>query len=136
LSTYQGLEKLVLDLIPFNLEEVKEKYVEVARLHNKTLKYIGLQKNAISNDFMQYLCEQIAAENIIDMVELTHMKDNKDIDWVRYFKSLNLLAQNSKKIVTVILNGYQIESQQKAIQEYLEKDSPMINLNVRNDSGK
>mmetsp|Transcript_6611 Transcript_6611/g.5915 ORF Transcript_6611/g.5915 Transcript_6611/m.5915 type:complete len:86 (-) Transcript_6611:32-289(-) len=85
---------------------------------------------------MQYLCEQIAAENIIDMVELTHMKDNKDIDWVRYFKSLNLLAQNSKKIVTVILNGYQIESQQKAIQEYLEKDSPMINLNVRNDSGK
>jgi len=33
LSMYQGLEKLVLELLVFDLEQVKEKYVEVVRHH-------------------------------------------------------------------------------------------------------
>jgi len=65
-----------------------------------------LPKNHISNDFMQYLCEQIAPGNRIEVVELTHMKENKDIKWVGYMRSLNILAQNSNQIVTLIMNAY------------------------------
>jgi len=57
LATYTGLEKLVLDLLTFDLEEQKDVLMNVLRIHVKSLRHLSFARNKIRNEFMQYICE-------------------------------------------------------------------------------
>ncbi len=59
---YSGLQKLVLDLIHFDLEENKEAIISVLRTHAKHLRHLSLARNKITNDFLHRICEVLAAE--------------------------------------------------------------------------
>jgi hypothetical protein len=105
-QTYQGLEKLVLDLLVFDLEAQKEMLIGVLKHHSKSLRHLSLARNKISNAFLQFICEQLSADNRIEYVDLRYLKETKDTNWVTVFKSIALLTHSSKKNVTVCIAGY------------------------------
>jgi hypothetical protein len=106
-QTYLGLEKLVLDLLVFDLEAQKEMLIGVLKLHSKSFRHLSLARNKISNDFLQFICEQLSADNRIEYVDLRYLKETKDTNWVTALKSIALLTHSSKKNVTVRITGYQ-----------------------------
>jgi hypothetical protein len=109
LEQYVGLEKLVLDLIHFDLEENKEAILTVLRTHAKTLRHLSLARNKISNDFLQRICEVLAQEpdNKIESVDLKYLKETKEVDWIKILRSVALIGSNKKKNVTITLTSYQ-----------------------------
>jgi hypothetical protein len=51
-ATYKGLERLELQLTPFELEPHKEVLANICRIHFATLKYFSLAKNKVTNALM------------------------------------------------------------------------------------
>jgi len=63
LLSYQGLEKLGLELLMFDLDDVKEDLFHILSLHATTLKTLLLGRNKVSNEFMKDLCNAIKDYN-------------------------------------------------------------------------
>ena len=106
LEQYLGLEKLVLNLLSFYLDEYKETIVKVMRLHRATLRYISFSRNKVTNGFIEYLCSQLSNDNKIEAVDLKYLKETKDTNWVSILKSIAALTHSSKRNITVTLTGY------------------------------
>lgn len=105
--TYKGLEKLGLELLSFDLEEVKDDFFGILRNHNASLKHLLLGRNKISNALMEEMCNEIKELNVIETLDLTHLKEANKIDWQKYLSSIALLSVNRPgKPVRVILSDY------------------------------
>ena len=57
LSTYQGLNKLGIELVVFELDTNKEAILNVLKIHAPTLRHISFAKNKCTNAFMKFICE-------------------------------------------------------------------------------
>lgn len=57
LVTYKGLKRLVLELLSFDIEEVKDKYMEILQVHSDSLTHLSLARNKVSNSFMKTVCD-------------------------------------------------------------------------------
>ena len=57
LLSYCGLRTFNLELISFDIESVKELYVDILKKHSETLTHISLARNKISDVFIKYLAE-------------------------------------------------------------------------------
>ena len=130
MTKYLGLETLVLDLIPFDIEEIKDLLIEVCKVHRASLTHLSIARNKISAEFLRGLCEQIAEGNNITFVDMIHMKDNKNMKWEEALRSISLLSTVSRKTITVKYAEYQAHNETKAIHAYLEKEMPLLDLNV------
>lgn len=132
LEKYVGLQKLVLDLIQFDLEENKELIFTVLRTHAKTLRHLSLARNKMTNEFLNRICEVLAHEedNVLEHFDLRYLKETKDINWVQILKSISTIGQKKKRNVTVTITSYQTYAMTKEIQEYLEKETPYLEINM------
>jgi len=90
--SYNHLNKLGLELLSFDIEEVKEEFFQIIRTHYKTLKTLLLGRNKISNAFMKDMCNSIKELNNIELIDLTHLKEVSKIDWKDYLESLSMLS--------------------------------------------
>jgi len=52
MATYQGLERIGLELVVFDLEENKDTILNVLKTHAATLKVLSFAKNKCTNAFM------------------------------------------------------------------------------------
>lgn len=65
LISYQGLEVLILELVSFDLENNKEKLLDILVKHSQTLRIISLSRNKVTSKLIEYLCEGIKESNNI-----------------------------------------------------------------------
>jgi Pyruvate/2-oxoacid:ferredoxin oxidoreductase gamma subunit len=104
---YVGLEKIVLDLLQFDIEEQKEVVKIVLRTHAKTLRHLSFARNKVSNAFIEDVCQVLAGEeNILEHIDFKYLKETKDINWVAILKSVAMIGARSKRDVTVTLTSY------------------------------
>jgi len=106
LTTYQGLEKLGLELVPFDLEEQKEMILNVMKLHSATLRHVSFAKNKTTVAFMNYICEGMSCMSNIESIDLKHLKEAKTVDWTKMLASIAQLSNTTKRNVQVSLSGY------------------------------
>jgi hypothetical protein len=74
LTRYSGLELLSIELTPFDLAEVMEDYINVLKIHSTTLRHISLSKNKIPKSIMEEIKKEISPWNVIDRIDLLHIK--------------------------------------------------------------
>ena len=90
---YEHLHKLGLELLNFEIEDVKDELFQIIRIHHRTLHNLLLGRNKISNAFMREMCNAIKEMNEIHEIDLTHLKEANKIDWKDYLDSLSLLSE-------------------------------------------
>jgi hypothetical protein len=98
-SLYQGLIKFGISLVEFDLEAQKEHIAKIMVNHAATLRHISFAKNKVTGTFLKFVCEAVAEYNVVEVFDLRHLKEVKNIDWVEYLKSIALLSKNSNRIV-------------------------------------
>lgn len=132
LITYDSLNRLGLELLAFDIDEVKDKLFDILRMHHRTLKTLLLGRNKVSNQFMKDLCNAIKELNTIEEIDLTHLKEANKIDWKDYLESISLLATNRpNNPIKIIISDYQTRSKQKTILDYLSDHRPNVEINYR-----
>jgi len=107
LCVYKGLKKLCLELLCFDLNSHVDLLVEVINTHGASLNYLSFSKNKIADDFMEKLCFRIAAESRINYIDLKHLKEAKNVDFVALLRNLAKTTMNKDHLLTVSLSGYQ-----------------------------
>ena len=105
-NTYQGIDKLGLELVSFDLEENKEVLLGALKIHSGSLTKLSFAKNKVTNSFMTYICDGLAQMNNIEMIDLKHLKEAKNVNWVEMLKAISMLSAGTKKNVNVSLSGY------------------------------
>lgn len=91
--TYKGLKKFVLELLSFDLEDVKEKYLEILQVHSDSLTHLSLARNKVSNAFMKNVCDVLKSSlPNLECVDLRHLKDTAKIDWPAMLASIAVLS--------------------------------------------
>jgi len=107
LLSYKGLESLSLELTKFELKEVQDIVVNILKNHRDTLKRISFAKNELSNEFFKAICNEMKELNVIEYIDLKHLKKVNLIDWVEVFKTINTLNEGKKKKgVTLSISQY------------------------------
>ena len=54
--TYKGLQTLGLELLSFDIEEVKKEYLDILGTHSDSLRKLSLARNRVSNSFLKDIC--------------------------------------------------------------------------------
>ena len=82
LVTYKGLTNLTLELLSFDIEEVKQEFLEILYVHSDSLRNISLGRNRVSNQFMKEICSSLK-EGLagLENLNLLHLKETNKIDW-------------------------------------------------------
>ena len=93
LVSYKGIKKFELELLSFDLEDVKEKYLEILQVHSDSLTHISLARNKITNTFMKSVCEVLRSSlPNLEFIDLRHLKDTAKVDWPGMLASISLLS--------------------------------------------
>ena len=58
-ASYKGLEHLGLELISFDIEEVKREFLVMMEVHADSLKHLWLGRNKSSNAFIKDVCSTL-----------------------------------------------------------------------------
>lgn len=78
---------------------------------------------------MRDMCNAIKELNVIEEIDLTHLKEANKIDWKEYLESIALLSVNRPNLpVRVIISDYQTRLKQKIIYDYLGENNPNIEV--------
>ena len=120
--TYKGVKKLVLELLSFDLEDVKEKYLEILQVHSDSLTHLSLARNKVSNAFMKSVCDVLKSSlPNLECVDLRHLKDTAKIDWPAMLASIAVLSQKPRaKPIKVVLSDYQTQMKRSDIFNFLQ----------------
>lgn len=79
---------------------------------------------------MREMCNAIKEYNIIEEIDLTHLKEASQIDWKDYLESISLLAVNRpNNPVKIKISDYQTRTKQKIILDYLGEHKPNVEVN-------
>jgi len=116
--------------VNFDLFENREAILNVLKLHAGTLTKLSLAKNKVTNEFMQYMCEGLRGLNKLEQLDLQHLKDTKNVNYIDLLTSISMLTVDSKRNINVSLSGYQTTASSKNIHKYLEEHSPYIEINI------
>ncbi len=130
LVTYKGLKKLALELLSFDIEDVKERYLEILQIHSDSLTHLSLARNKISNIFMQIICDTLRTSlPNLRCIDLRHMKETDKINWPKMLSSIAVLASKERaKPIKVIVSDYQTLKKRSDIFNYLQDNQPNIEL--------
>lgn len=130
LVSYKGLKRLVLELLSFDIEDVKEKYLEILQIHSDSLTHISLARNKVSNSFMKVVCEILRSSlPSLQCIDLRHLKDTAKIDWPDMLSSIAMLSSKARaKPIKVILSDYQTQLKRADIFNFLQDNLPNIEL--------
>jgi len=122
LVTYKGLETLGLELLSFDLDDVKKEFLDILRIHSDSLRRLSLARNKVSNVFLKDICQVIQSSlPSLEFVDLRHLKDTNKIDWTDLLASLSILSSRERsKPIKVLLSDYQTQSKRKDIFNYLQ----------------
>ena len=78
---------------------------------------------------MKDMCNAIKELNVIETLDLTHLKEANKIDWKDYLESIALLSANRPtNPIRIILSDYQTRLKQKIFFEYLGQCKPNIEI--------
>jgi len=99
LNNYKGLTRLGLELVVFDLEESKETLMSVLKNHRESLRVLSLAKNKVTNALMEHICDGLKDMNVMEVIDLRHLKEAKNVDWVKMLTSISTLSSNRKKNV-------------------------------------
>jgi hypothetical protein len=78
---------------------------------------------------MKEMCKAIKELNVIETLDLTHLKEANKIDWQEYLSNIALLsASRPGEPIRVILSDYQTRLKQKAFFDYLGTAKPNIEI--------
>lgn len=129
LTSYRGLQCLGLELLQFELEEVKEDFFQILRTHSDSLTHLCLGRNKVSNALMKEICNEIREGNRIETLDLTHMKEANKIEWKDYLTSIASLSANRKgNPIRIILSDYQTRTKHTIFQEHLSTAKPNVEI--------
>jgi hypothetical protein len=130
LVTYKGLKKLALELLSFDIEDVKERYLEILQIHSDSLTHLSLARNKISNIFMQIICDTLRTSlPNLQCIDLRHLKETDKINWPKMLSSIAMLASKERaKPIKVIISDYQTQKKRSDIFNYLQDNQPNIEL--------
>jgi hypothetical protein len=130
LVTYKGLKKLALELLSFDIEDVKERYLEILQIHSDSLTHLSLARNKISNIFMQIICDTLRTSlPNLQCIDLRHLKETDKINWPKMLSSIAVLASKERaKPIKVIVSDYQTQKKRSDIFNYLQDNQPNIEL--------
>ena len=56
---YKGLRRLGLELLSFDLEDVKSELVEILRMHGDSLRELQIGRNKISNELLRFIADSL-----------------------------------------------------------------------------
>lgn len=99
-----GLKKLGLDYLAFDLENEKELFLHILRVHSNSLRYLSLSGNQLSSKFLLEICETLSEKtNKIEFIDLKDMKAVKEINWLTVVKTLSLLVKASQQKLLIDL---------------------------------
>ena len=129
MSTYKGLETLGLELLNFNLENVKEEFFSILRQHSATLKNLYIGRNYLSNNFIKEMCNEIKEDCRIETLDLTHLIKINEIDWNVFLQSIAMLSENRPgSPIRIKVSDYQTSLKHDVFFQYLEKNKPNIQI--------
>lgn len=84
-TSYKGLEHLGLELISFDLEEVKREFMVIMEVHADSLKHLWLGRNKVNNDFIRDICYTLTKVSnftqVLESISLKHMKEADSMKW-------------------------------------------------------
>jgi hypothetical protein len=60
LVSYKGLIKFGLELLSFDLEDVKDEYLEILKVHSDSLTHLSLARNKVTNAFIKIMCDVLS----------------------------------------------------------------------------
>ena len=60
LVSYKGLIKFGLELLSFDLEDVKDEYLEILKVHSDSLTHLSLACNKVKNAFIKIMCDVLS----------------------------------------------------------------------------
>ena len=106
LISYTGLRTFTLELIAFDIETVKETYLEILKKHSETLTHISLARNKVTNAFVNYIAENFKEMSRIKQITLTHLKECRNLNWVEFLKSIASLSAGGQDPITVVISDY------------------------------
>ncbi len=100
---YKGLTNLGLELVSFNLEDVKKELLDVLANHSDSLRHLSLARNKISNDFMKAMCQSLTGGMVsLEYIDLRHLKEASKVGWPDMLASLAALSQPGRSKPLVI----------------------------------
>jgi len=83
LIAYKGLETFGLELLSFDIEDVKSEYLDILRIHSDSLRRLSLARNKVSNQFLKDICSVLAGSlPSLEYFDLRHLKETGKIDWI------------------------------------------------------
>ena len=104
--------------------------MSVLKNHRESLRVLSLAKNKVTNALMEHICDGLKDMNVMEVIDLRHLKEAKNVDWVKMLTSISTLSSNRKKNVQIMISGYQTHLKQKDIHTYLESETPFIEINI------
>ena len=127
---YRGLVTLGLELLKFDLEEVKNLLVEILRVHSDSLRHLWLGRNKISNELLRYISTELRGSfNVLESVHLLHLVELKNVKLVDLLQSLSLLREGKTDYpLRVYISDYQAKTNRAELLDYLTQNSPNLEL--------
>lgn len=78
---------------------------------------------------MKEMCNAIKEFNVIEEIDLTHMKEANKIDWKDYLDSISQLSVSRPNLpVRIVISDYQTRTKQKIIYDYLGEHKPNVEV--------
>jgi hypothetical protein len=134
LTLYVGLQTLNLELVGFELEEVKNELIEIFRIHGDFLKHLSLARNKVTNEFLKFISLELRGIfNVLESVDLRHLKELQKVNFVELLQAIALLNERTAstkrdKPLRVYLSDYQTQLRRGQIFKYLETAQPELEL--------
>jgi len=88
-------------LLTFELEEVKDAFFNVVKLHSGTLRTLAIQKCKINNAFIQSACEALSNHKQFEALKVQYIRECRDINWVTILRNAAALSKDPHKQIQV-----------------------------------
>jgi hypothetical protein len=131
LLSYKGLQYLALELLSFDLNEVRSEFLEILKWHSDSLLHLKLSRNLIPGSFLEAICSSLEGGLVsLESIDLLHLKEANKINWPSILGALGTLAKHGRsRPIKVKLSDYQTQLKRQEIFEFIEKTQPNIELN-------
>lgn len=128
---YKGLQHLGLELLSFDLDEVKSELIEILNFHSDSLRHVKLSRNKVPSDLIELICDSLTGGLVkLQSLELLHLKEAGKVNWPKVLDAVSRIAKKGERVhpIQLVISDYQTQRRREEIYTYLEKHHSHIEI--------
>jgi len=103
---------LGLELLAFDLPEVKNELIELLNWHSDSLLHLKLSRNNVPSDLLELICDSLTGGLVkLQTLDLLHLKEAGKVNWPKILDALSRIAKRGYRThpIQVRISDYQTQ---------------------------